>query len=221
MPTPNGFDHTLDGKMDLYVARLSADGSQLLYGTYLGGSGEEDIETHGLAVDAQGVAYIGGGTTSPDFPTTPGAVRPASARRRNDQSDAFLAKIASDGSRLLAATYIGGNERDGGEGIGIDAKGNAYLTGGTYSADFPSVAPHDGGQEADLFAVELSPNLDRILFSIRLGGARDDRGRALAVAPDGSVIITGSSQSEDWPLRGARPQHRRGADDAIVVRLRP
>jgi hypothetical protein len=221
MPTPNGFDHTLDGKLDLYVARLSADGSRLLYGTYLGGSGNEDIETHGLAVDAQGIAYVGGGTTSMDFPTTPGAVRTAQDRSSGDPGDAILAKISADGSRLLAATYVGGRAREGGEGLGIDAEGNAYLTGGTSSDDFPTVAPHDGGEAADLFAVKLSPDLSRTLFSIRLGGAKDDRGRALAVTPDGRVLITGTAQSEDWPLRGAPMQPRRGADDAIVVLLRP
>jgi hypothetical protein len=221
MPTPNGFDHTLDGKLDLYVARLSADGSRLLYGTYLGGSGNEDIETHGLAVDAQGVAYVGGGTTSMDFPTTPGAARTAQDRTTDDPGDAFLARISADGSRLLAATYVGGSAREGGEGIGIDAEGNAYLTGGTYSADFPTVAPKDGGQDADLFVVKLSPDLSQTLFSIRLGGASDDRGRGLAVSPDGAVLITGTAQSEDWPVRGTRDQPRRGADDAIVVLLRP
>jgi len=221
MPTPNGFDHTLDGKLDLYVARLSADGSRLLFGTYLGGSGNEDIETHGLAVDAQGIAYVGGGTTSLDFPTTPGAFRSARDRSSDDPGDAILAKISADGSRLLAATYVGGRAREGGEGLGIDAEGNAYLTGGTTSDDFPSVAPQDGGQAADLFAVKLSPDLSRMLFSIRLGGAKEDRGRALSVSPDGTVLITGTAQSEDWPIRGTRRQPRLGADDAIVVLLKP
>jgi len=221
MPTPAGFDHTLDGDMDLYVARLTPDGSRLLYGTYLGGSGNEDIETHGLAVDNEGVAYVGGGTSSLDFPTTPGAARTARDRSSDDPGDAFLAKISPDGSRLLAATYVGGRDREGGEGIGFDAEGNAYLTGGTRSPDFPTVTESDAGQEEDLFAVKLSPDLSKVLFSIRLGGSRDDRGRALSVGRDGTMLITGTSQSEDWPLSHGRHQQRRGADDAIIVRLRP
>jgi len=221
LPTPHGFDSTLGGTMDLYVARLSADGSRLLYGTYLGGSGTEDIETHGLAIDREGIACVAGGTNSPDFPTTPGAVRSASDRRPDDPGDAFISRISPDGSRLLASTYIGGSGAEGGEGFAIDSAGNAYLTGGTNSPDFPSASAPDGGSDRDVFVVRLPPDLGRMSFARRIGGSGNDHGRGLAVDREGNILVTGTSQSSDWPVRNALQWRRLGADDAILLKLRP
>lgn len=221
LPTPHGFDTTLGGTMDLYVARLSADGSTLLFGTYLGGSGTEDIETHGLAVDRDGNAYVAGGTDSPDYPTTAGAVRSAADRRGDDPGDAFIAKISADGSRLLASTYIGGSGTEGGEGFAIDAAGNAYLTGGTTSPDFPAFGAPDGGSDRDLFVVRVTPGLDTMTYSRRIGGRDSDHGRGLTVDREGNILIAGTSQSPDWPVRNATQWRRLGADDAIILKLRP
>ncbi len=221
LPTPHGFDSTLGGRMDLYVARLSADGSRLLYGTYLGGSGTEDIETHGLSIDRDGNAYVAGGTNSPDFPTTEGAVRSASDRRPDDPGDAFIARISPDGSKLLASTYIGGSGKEGGEGFAIDSAGNAYLTGGTNSPDFPSATAPDGGTDRDVFVVELPPDLTRMSFARRIGGSGNDHGRGLAIDREGNILVAGTSQSPDWPVRNALQWRRLGADDAIILKLRP
>ncbi|HEU4370230.1 MAG TPA: SBBP repeat-containing protein, partial [Methylomirabilota bacterium] len=133
--TPGAYDRTLDGPSDFYVVRLPADGSRLLWATYLGGSGPEDTETHGLAVDAAGHSYVVGGSTSTDFPTTAGALQrtyrgaggQGTGARSNHQGDAVVAKLSGDGRRLLAATYVGGRFGDAGEGVGLDARGNVYF----------------------------------------------------------------------------------------------
>jgi hypothetical protein len=113
-----------------FIAKWTSDGSQLLYSTYLGGS-LYDAATS-LVVDTAGNAYIAGTTLSPDFPVT------ASAFQKNlaGQSNAFIARISPDGSRLIYSTFLGGgSERS--SGIAVDSGGNAVATGETDSANFP------------------------------------------------------------------------------------
>ena len=114
---------TLNGGYDAFVAKLNADGSALVYATYLGGSQSE--EGQGLAVDATGHAYVTGWTTSPDFPV---AGRPVQAHPRGG-SDAFVVKLNAAGSALVYATYLGGSSGDSGKGIAVDAAGHAYVMG--------------------------------------------------------------------------------------------
>ena len=133
------------------MAKLNRDGDRLLYSTYLGGSGE-DSAFGGIAVDNPGNAYVTGYTLSTDFPTV-GAVQPASGGGQ----DAFVAKLNRDGDRLLYSTYLGGSGVDFGRGIAVDKPGNAYVTGGTFSTDFPTVGavqPASGGGQ-DAFVAKL------------------------------------------------------------------
>jgi hypothetical protein len=219
LPAPGGFDSTLGGKQDLYLARLSADGSTLLFATYLGGSGSEDIETHGLAVAADGSVYATGHTTSPDFPATEGAWRTARDLGPGEVREGFVAHVSPSG-RLLAATYVGGRDGDAGEGIALDAGGFVYLTGGTSSPDFPVTSAPDAGTGRDLFLVKLEPSLAAPVYSTRIGGTGFDTGRAAAVDAGGRVAVTGHSQALDWPSLKPVLQGRMGEDDAVVVLLR-
>ncbi len=120
---------TLGGNYDAFVAKLTPDGSALVYGTLLGGSAF-DIGI-GIAVDAAGNAYVTG-QSGVDFPVTPGALQPM----YGGNFDAFVAKLNSAGSALIYSIYLGGSEDDRGFGIAMDAAGNAYVTGSTRSADF-------------------------------------------------------------------------------------
>ena len=106
----------------------------LVYSTYLGGnSGEEGYR---IAFDGSGNAYITGGTLSTNFPTK----NPIQASQAGVR-DAFVAKIDANGSALVYSTYLGGNSFDYGNGIAVDGNGNAYITGGTLSANFPTKNP--------------------------------------------------------------------------------
>src|SRR5262249_19851718 len=120
------------GYYDAFVAKLDATGSALLYSTYLGGTGEE--YGYGIAVDAAGDAYVTGYTTSTDFPTTTGALRTS----LGVYADAFVPKLDATGSALFYSPCLGGTSGDAGSGIAVDAAGNAYVTGGTSSPDFPT-----------------------------------------------------------------------------------
>ncbi|HEV8132087.1 MAG TPA: SBBP repeat-containing protein, partial [Acidobacteriota bacterium] len=116
---------------DAFVAKLNAAGSALVYSTYLGGNGRD--QGFGIAVDTEGNAYVAGATFSTNFPTTPGALK----RLLGGIEDAFVAKLNPTGSALVYSTYVGGSSTDFALGIALDAAGNAYVTGGTHSADFP------------------------------------------------------------------------------------
>src|SRR5262249_12792395 len=135
-PTANAFQPTNHGIGDAFVARLSADGSALVFSTYLGGS--KDDGGLGIAVDpTTGDALLTGETSSTDFPTA-NPLQPTN----HGFADAFAARLSADGSALVYATYLGGSGNDGGLGIAVDpTTGDALLTGDTRSTDFPTANP--------------------------------------------------------------------------------
>ena len=135
--TPGAFDTTYNGgASDLYVTRLNADGSDLLYSTYLGGSLAEE-ELPAITLDSQGCVYLAGTTTSADFPTTPGAFD----INLSGYSDGFITKLSPDGSHLVYSTYYGGSEGSSVDefavAIALDASGTVFVTGATNASDFP------------------------------------------------------------------------------------
>ena len=127
--TPDAYDTSYNGGYDAFVMKLSATGN-LVYGTYLGG--DNDDEGHSIAVNGLGNAFITGHTLSSDFPTE------GAYQTNQDTTDAFVTKLNSPGSALAYSTYFGGCSVDKGRGIVVDGSGNAYITGGTSSTDFPT-----------------------------------------------------------------------------------
>ena len=115
--TPGAYDETYNGDQDVFVARLSADGSALDYATFLGGSSRD--WHRGLDLDAQGRSHVIGFTTSSDFPTTPGAYD----ETYNGGQDAFVARLSADGSALDYATFLGGSGNEYPRGVALGAAG--------------------------------------------------------------------------------------------------
>jgi hypothetical protein len=228
MPTTTGaYDRTYSGSGDLYLAKLSPNGSSLIYATYFGGSAVEYSETHGLALDSLGNAYIAGTTESTNLPTTTGAYDltyngasgPGSGT--NYTGDAFIAKISANGTSLLACTYLGGSAGEGLEGISIDAAGNVYLAGATYSTNFPitsgSYRTSNSG-DADLFVAKLSGSLTQLLYSSYIGGAGTDYGRSAYALGNGFYVV-GMSSSTNFPVLNASQGTLRGGYDGIVMKF--
>lgn len=124
-----------------FVTKLNQAGSGLVYSTYLGGSVND--AANGIAVDGSGYAYITGQAFSPDFPVTSGAYQTTNKAYAIEASNAFFTKLNPAGSALAYSTYLGGSGNsndsggDGASGITLDSSGNAYITGGTESVDFP------------------------------------------------------------------------------------
>jgi hypothetical protein len=118
------------------IYKLSPDGSRLLYGTYLGGSSDEEYDTHSLAVDSKGNAYFSAVTSSRNCPVTPGAFRPEHA---GGDMDVVIFKVGSKGD-LLGCTYLGGRKNEDTEGLSVDGAGNVYVSGVTHSPNFPTTS---------------------------------------------------------------------------------
>ena len=202
---------------DAFVAKLNPTATQLVYSTYLGGTGDDT--GLGIAADASGNAYVVGSTLSTDFPVTSGAFQTQSKGfdARNiffHVGDAFVAKIDPKGSSLVYSTYLGGAGDDVARGVAVDSTGAAYVTGATSSLDFPSTAnaftkgnqgpfnvPNDEDSViGDAFVTKLAPNGSSLVYSTFLGGHRDDMGMAIAVDQGGNAYVSGMTASVEFPV---------------------
>lgn len=210
------FDRTINGDWDLYAARLSADGRRLIYGTYLGGSKEESLETHSLALDAAGRAFITGYTASPDYPVTPDAFQ---RKYGGAQYDVPVTKLSADGSKILASTFVGGRGADGAEGIQLDDRGFVYVSGATSSPDFPvATSANRYGGKQDMFAFRLDNDLNRLDRSATFGGKADDIGRALHLSGQ-TLFVGGMSRSADFPTGSPFQAISRGDWEGVFIGL--
>jgi hypothetical protein len=212
--TSGGFDTTFGGNWDAFVVKLSSGGAHL-WSTFLGGSGYD--WGYGIAVDSSGNAYVTGYTDSSGWAS-------GGYDTRVDGTDAFVAKISSDGTQLLWSTYIGGNDWlvEGGNGIAVDSSGNAYVTGYTESSGWTSGGfnPVYNGGPKDAFVVKLSSSGAHV-WSTYLGGGSSDVGYGIAVSPSGNVYVTGNTNSSGWTSGGFDTTYNGGygSGDAFVVKL--
>src|SRR4051795_1079341 len=193
--TAGAFDTTTNGGFDTTLTKLNAAGSALVYSTYLGGSDGDGAS--GLTVDGAGSAYVTGGTPSANFPTTAGAYD-----RTLADSDGYVTKFNPAGSALVYSTFIGGSSSDSITSIVLDAAGNAWLTGGGSSADFPVTlgAPDTTFNGAgDAVIAELNSTGTALLFATYLGGSNSEGGADIARDPNGDIYVTGSTFSQDFP----------------------
>jgi hypothetical protein len=193
--TAGAFDTTANGAFDVFVTKLNATGSALIYSTFLGGT---DFDSGGgLHIDAAGNAYVAGGTGSFDFPTTPGAFDTLA-----DGSEAFVTKLNPAGSALVYSTLLGGTASDSANAVTADGAGNAWVTGGTSSSDFPVIvgaADSTPNGMADVFVSELNASGSTLLYSTYLGGSQSESGNDLALDANGGVYVTGHTYSIDYP----------------------
>jgi len=209
------------GDWDLYLAKVSANGSSLLYATYFGGSGQEYNNTHNMAIDNEGHAFVATQTTSPNLPTTKGAYQ---AVARNTQGTIQVSKFSGAGE-LLACTYVGGSSSDNVDGISVDHRGNVYLSGDTGSPDFPVTADAyqktKGAGRSAVF-VKLNPDLTKLLYSTFIGTSGNAIGRDNFVDRRGNYYLFGQTSGAGWPLVNAfQSAFGGGGNDAIIAVFSP
>lgn len=207
---------------DAFVARLSANGGQLLGSTYLGGAFDETAED--VAVDNAGNAYLAGWTSSGNFPTTPGVWRPALGGPLTLQTDGFVTCVAADCRSLVYSTYAGGSLPDQLRSIDIDRATNEVVAAGwSVSADFPTTPSSYRTTSAgliDLVALRLRADGTLPVFSTYLGGSDTDVAESVHLAADGSVWVGGFTRSANFPTTLGAPQRQPGGDDdGLIVRF--
>lgn len=198
-PTVNAAQATLGGGTfnDAFVTKLNATGSALVYSTYLGGPSTDAARW--IAVDSSGNAYVAGDTNSSTNFATAGAFQTVLG---DPTGDAFASKFDANGA-IVYATYLGGNFTDVGRGIAADSQGNAYVTGTTQSANFPTanaLQSNNDGFIDDAFVTKVNPTGNSLVYSTYLGGSDSDFGRAITLDAAGNAYVTGSSASLDFPL---------------------
>jgi hypothetical protein len=208
-PTMNPIQDQVRGASDAVVTKLSPTG-ELLYSTYLGGSGDENAI--GVAVDAAGNAFVLGTTTSMDFPQ-------ASPLPGTSGGGAFLVKLDPTGTTLLASRLLDG----GAAALALDAAGNPVVAGATSATGLPGVGGYrttsSGG--GDGFVLDVRSDLDAVLASTFLGGSGTDAITGLAIAPGGDVAVTGTTASTDFPTQAAWAASRTTDHDGFATRLAP
>lgn len=214
-PNPNNFPITpgaafskpsADG-VDAFVAKLNATGDSLIYSTFV-----PELYQVALAIDAQGEAYVAGLALpasppgSAGFPTTPGAFQTTSTTTISGG----VAKLNSNGSALVYATYLGGSnpnnyaDPDGATGVAVDALGNAHITGWTASADFPTTpgafntTPPDGTYVA--YVAKLNPTGSALIYSTLLGETASDERGLIKIDAQGNAYVLGETTSSNFPV---------------------
>ncbi|MFC2173661.1 SBBP repeat-containing protein [Acidobacteriota bacterium] len=224
-PTLNPFQpqskKAMPGCSDAFVTKFDAKGA-LIYSTYLGGSdsggGPCVDRAEDVAVDVDGQVYVTGGACRPDFP-----VQFAWQPSFGGWCDAFVTKIDATGQRLVYSTYLGGSVGDAGNGIAIDASGNAYVVGETSGDDFPTLNALQqswGGGPSDAFLTKLDA-AGMGVYSTYLGGVWRDEAESVAVDSNGSAIVAGRTLSPDFPSQNPFQGSICGDYDAFVTKIDP
>jgi hypothetical protein len=215
------------GNSSAFVAKLDPSGSKLSYSSYLGGRGPDSGQ--GIAVDGQGDAFVTGSTESFNFPTAPAVP----FQRGNADcttvnqietctADAFVTEVNPTATELIYSTYLGGTSADAAQAIALDAQGNAYVAGYTYSTNFPTQNAYQGvsGGGEDCFIAALDPTGTSLVFSTYLGGSGQDAVFGLALDASANIYLTGSTTSVNFPLAANAFQTLYGGNgDAFLTKL--
>jgi hypothetical protein len=219
--TPGAFqtvNNAPSGSSNAFVTKLNPTGTALLYSTYLGGNGMpvgggSGFSDYGesIAVDSSGDAYVTGGAGSTNFPVTPSAFQTVNNAAVNGQSNAFVTKFNPTGTALLYSTYLGGNGTasagDAAVGIAVDSSGDAYVTGGAVSTNFPvtpgafqTVNNAAVNGQYNAFVTKLNPTGTALLYSTYLGGSGGDGVVGIAVDSSGDAYVNGDTLSTNFPV---------------------
>jgi hypothetical protein len=213
----NAFQSIFGGTRDAFVAKLAAHSADLVYSTYPGGNGQES--GFAIAVDAIGEAYAMGITASQNFRTTPNAFQTALVGSQND----FVTKLDASGHTPIYSTFVGGGGEVTSGAIAVDIAGAAYVTGTTYGNSPVTLGAFQqtfGGGGTDAYVFKLNPSGNALDYFTFLGGSGADLGFGIAVDSSGASYVTGYTYSADFPTTsGAFQPSLEGIYNAFVTKL--
>ena len=218
-PTTTGAAQTLygGGFADAFVVKLNSQGSAAVYSTLLGGTGNDEAEA--ITVDGAGNVCIAGYTDSTNLPVN-AAFQPSPG----GDGDALVGCLNANGTAWTMVSYLGGSNVDQAYALAIDASGNLYVAGATFSSDFPVTSavfqPANAGSY-DAFLAQLSPGGSTLVYATFLGGSGSDAATALAVGSTGDVWIGGYTNSTNFPVSGAWQPAAGGSFDGFLSHLSP
>jgi hypothetical protein len=200
----SAYDHSIPLVIDPVV---------LVASTYIGGADRDAVLA--VTADARGAIYATGHTLSSDFPALKGY-----DMKLSDDYDAVVLKFAPDGKTLVFSTYFGGKGYERGNDIVIDRKRTIWVVGGTESDDYPTKNAVDdtANGDQDGFLARFNPLGNALLYSTYLGGGQTDTARSLGVGSDFSVVVSGSTQSKNFPVKDAFQEELGGVKDAFLVK---
>jgi len=211
------YDTSHNGEDDVFVVKISNDGSELQYSTLIG---EDNLDVGiSIEVDVDGYAYVAGDTGSWEFPTTNNAYD----TEHGHQYDIFLLKLETDGSDLVYSTFIGDSDSEQVGDMTLDDQKNAYITGYTDSSDFPTTDDvYDdsiNGQD-DIFISKVNNDGTDLVFSTFVGGNQNDYGKGITIDENNNVYIAGSTQSNNFPVTDNVYQGiRSGSTDSCLLKI--
>ncbi len=227
--TPGAFQSSHGGDLDAFVTELNPLGTGLIYSTFLGGNGTENFNVSGIAVDTFGKIYVTGKTAiqaaTNTFPTTPGAFQTTYGGGGTDVFAAKFDPLLIGAASLVYSTFLGGNSLDNGLGIAVDPTGNAYITGGSASPNYPTTAgafDTTYGGTGDFFVTKLNPTGSGLVYSTFLGGTGNEASNAIALDSANHAWVTGPSESSDYPVTADAFQPARASAseyDMVVTEL--
>jgi hypothetical protein len=202
------------GSSDAFVCKLSPDGSDIVYATFVGGA-DADV-ANGIAVDGSGSVHVAGHTLSSNFPlAAPLQGTPGGA------TDAFFLKISPSGSALVYSSYLGGSGDDYAHGVTVSSAGAARLVGTTHSSNFPTLAAFQSvfAGESDAFVSALNASGSALTFSTLLGGSGTEIGSGVALDSSGALYVTGATSSTNLPLSSPLQATNAGNFDGFVAKF--
>lgn len=199
--TPGAYNENFNGAAgysDMVLFRMPPTLDQLTYSTYIGGSQSETINA--LIVNDDDEVIMTGQANSFNFPVTPGAAYPFKV---SGNAAAYMTRINGSGTQILASTYLDGNGGDYGEDLALNAQGDVYIVGRTYSNFFPLAANANDSTingDADGFLARISKDATVLQQSTYLGGTERDIATGVAVNARGEIFVVGTTSSTDFPL---------------------